>query len=175
MDKKFIALSALLAFQLAGCNSENSISEPTELSYTPSELIEYSCDIEANGIEGCWVSRHCVEGEEFSSRSLLKFDSGSVSVGVSGSYAETCNTIPDITPSVISTQYYFDSTLTSSEGEETDLYQLGESYTLISIKDNVMCFSEGFYIADEYGHDFETIDRDDVSNVINYDNCLERL
>lgn len=172
---KFILL-VLLSFQIVGCNSStNLVSEDVGLVYTASDLIEYNCNIKADGINSCWVSKYCVGDEKFSGRAVIEVSEGEWTFIGTVSDGSSCNKVPKAISKVSSTYYFFDSVVTSSEGVETELYQIGDGFSLIHVEDTVMCFSEGYYTTVNNSNGFATIKKQNTSNKIDFNNCFERI
>lgn len=127
-----------------------------------------------NIIEGSWRSIPCIAKDGLSSRITLIFSDGVITRQANSYASNNCSgTASNFTLTGAELSYQFDSITLSSEGLETDLYRISSGYTLISIEDDTMCFSEGFYTAEET-HSFNFVDKDEASETINFTNCLQR-
>lgn len=166
MIKKLTTISLTLI--LASCGGSND---------GDSKLITYNCPFEGEGIEGCWASTQCATSEsgEVSTRMVFEVGEGNLQRTVAIYHNEGCNGQPDDFVDHVneSLSYEYDSTVTSSEGIETDLYQF-IGYTLISIEDETMCFSEGVYEVSD-AHHFTFFFKEEVSMDVNFENCVERI
>lgn len=179
-------LKAIILFLMTsifiGCNGkgyDNSGSQFGESSNNSDSELTYNCSIEGNGIEGCWESEPCAatSSDGIYTKILFEISSGTA-IRIAAFYSDTtCTGEPNdyIELEDGSIQYSYDSTVISSEGIETDLYQFG-GYTLVSIEGNRMCFSEGFYTADtDAGHSFNFVSEEEVSMDVNFSNCFVRI
>ena len=127
-----------------------------------------------NIIEGSWRSIPCIAKDGLSSRITLIFSDGVITRQANSYASNNCSGTPsNFTLTGAELSYQFDSITLSSEGLETDLYRISSGYTLISIEYDTMCFSEGFYAAEET-HSFNFVDKDEASETINFTNCLQR-
>ena len=125
-------------------------------------------------IEGNWRSIPCIARDGTSSRITLIFADGVITRQANSYSSNDCSgTASNFTLIGAELSYEFDSIVLSSEGLETDLYRISSGYTLISIEDDTMCFSEGFYTTGDT-HSFNFVARGEASSSVDFTSCMLR-
>ncbi|NRB42497.1 MAG: hypothetical protein HRU20_29175 [Pseudomonadales bacterium] len=168
---KYGIFISALTFSLASCGGSDDNSSNVDRSFN------YDCSIESNGFQGCWISSTCAIAESGSISTKLIFEALSENiVRKSVIYTnDNCSGEPEINlMEDADLAYSIDSTVTSSEGLETDLYSIGGGFTLVSIENSSMCFSDGFYSVSN-SHDLFFVSKQEASITVNFENCLERI
>jgi hypothetical protein len=167
-------LITFLPFFFVACGGSSGGGDP--LTSNVSESFEYACTIEVNEFAGCWLTTQCASsGSSFSSKIIFEAEAGTIVRKSALFQNSSCTGQPDIETMInAELTYSYDSTVISSEGLDTDMYQISTGYTLVSIEQNLMCFSEDFYtVSSTHSLNFDS--KENVSLTVDFVNCLERI